>query len=55
MVEEMAALHSNDTWDLVSLAPSKYHVGCGWVYKAKVGPDDQVDPLKVWLVTKKYT
>ncbi|RVW95638.1 Retrovirus-related Pol polyprotein from transposon RE1 [Vitis vinifera] len=39
MVDEMAGLHSNGTWDLVSLPPSKSLVGCRWVYTIKVGPD----------------
>ena len=29
MVDEMTALHSNGTWDLVSLPPGKSTVGCG--------------------------
>nr|CAN78715.1 hypothetical protein VITISV_030863 [Vitis vinifera] len=41
MVDEMAALHSNGTWDLV-------------VYPL-VGPDGQVDRLKARLVAKGYT
>ena len=28
MVDEMAALHSNGTWDLVVLPPGKSTVGC---------------------------
>ncbi|PNX72502.1 hypothetical protein L195_g028394 [Trifolium pratense] len=28
MVEETAALHSNNTWDIVSLPPDKTTVGC---------------------------
>ena len=39
MVDEMTALHSNDTWDLVVLPSSKSTVGCCWVYTVKVGPD----------------
>ncbi|RVW50236.1 Retrovirus-related Pol polyprotein from transposon RE1 [Vitis vinifera] len=52
MVDEMAALHSNGTWDLVSLPPGKSTVGCRWVYTVKVGPDGQVDRLKARLVAK---
>ncbi|RVW40637.1 Retrovirus-related Pol polyprotein from transposon RE2 [Vitis vinifera] len=37
MVDEMAALHSNDTWDLVVLPSGKSTVGCRWVYTVKVG------------------
>jgi len=31
MVEEMTALHSNDTWELVPLPPDKKIVSCCWV------------------------
>ena len=55
MVEEMDALSSNVTWELVTLPPNKSHVGCRWVYTVKVGPDGQVDRLKVCLVAKGYT
>ncbi|RVX02272.1 Retrovirus-related Pol polyprotein from transposon TNT 1-94 [Vitis vinifera] len=55
MVDEMTALHSNGTWDLVSLPPGKSTAGCRWVYTVKVGPDSQVDSLKARLVAKGYT
>ena len=55
MVDEMTALHSNDTWDLVVLPSSKSTIGCRWVYTVKVGPDGQVDRLKAHLVAKGYT
>ncbi|RVX23215.1 Retrovirus-related Pol polyprotein from transposon RE1 [Vitis vinifera] len=55
MVDEMAALHSNGTWDLVVLPSGKSTVGCRWVYTVKVGPDGQVGRLKARLVAKGYT
>ncbi|RVW44593.1 Retrovirus-related Pol polyprotein from transposon TNT 1-94 [Vitis vinifera] len=55
MVDEMAALHFNGTWDLVVLPSGKSTVGCRWVYAVKVGPDVQVDRLKARLVAKGYT
>ncbi|RVW46594.1 Retrovirus-related Pol polyprotein from transposon TNT 1-94 [Vitis vinifera] len=36
MMDEMAALHSNDTWDLVVLPSGKSTVGCRWVYAIKI-------------------
>ena len=54
MVEEMDALSSNGTWELVTLPPSKSPVGCRWVYTMKLGLDDQVDRLKAHLVAKGY-
>ena len=51
MVDEMAALHSTGTWDLVVLPVGKFPVGCRWVYTVKVGPDGQVDRLRpAWLL-----
>ena len=55
MVDEMAALHSNGTWDLVDLPSGKSTVGCCWVYTVKVDLDGQVDCLKAHLVAKGYT
>ncbi|RVX09716.1 Retrovirus-related Pol polyprotein from transposon TNT 1-94 [Vitis vinifera] len=55
MVDEMTALHSNGTWDLVVLPSGKSTVGCRWVYVVKVGLDGQVDRLMTRLVAKGYT
>ena len=55
MIDEMAALHSNSTWELVPLPPGKSTVGCRWIYTVKVGPDGQIDRLKARLVAKGYT
>ena len=54
MIDEMSALHSSGTWDLVPLPPGKSVVGCRWVYVVKVGPDGQTDRLKARLVAKSY-
>ena len=55
MVDEMTALYSTCTWDLVVLPFGKVLVGYRWVYIVKVGPDGQVDRLKARLVAKGYT
>ena len=55
MLDEMSALHSTATWDLVVLPFDKFPVGCRWVYTVKDGPDGQVDRFKVRLVAKGYT
>ena len=54
-VEEIDALHSTSTWDLVTLPAGKSPVGCRWVYIVKIGPDGGVDHLKARLVVKGYT
>ena len=55
IVEEMVALHSTGTWDLVTLLISKSPVGCYWVYTVKIDPDGGVDRLMARLVAKGYT
>ena len=55
MVEEMAALHSSGTWDLVTLPACKTPVGCRWVYTVKIGSNGWVDHLKARLVANGYT
>ena len=48
-------LHSSGTWDMVTLHAGKSYVECLWVLTVKTSLDDQVDPLKAWLVAKGYT
>ena len=55
MVDEMTALHSTGTWDLVVLSFGKFPIGCHWVYTVKIDLDGQVDRLKARLVAKGYT
>ena len=55
MVDEMVALHSNGTWDLVILPVGKTPVRCRWMYIVKIGLDGWVDLLKARLVAKGYT
>ena len=54
MAEEIDALYSNGTWELVALPPSKSPVGCRWVYTVKAGLDGLVDRLKARLASKGY-
>ncbi|KAJ7959762.1 Retrovirus-related Pol polyprotein from transposon TNT 1-94 [Quillaja saponaria] len=55
MINEMNALHTNGSWELVSLPSGKSTVGYKWVYTVKVHPDGFVDRLKARLVAKGYT
>ncbi|KOM38441.1 hypothetical protein LR48_Vigan03g182300 [Vigna angularis] len=50
----IAEMHSN-TWELVPLPLGKKTVGCRWVFAIKVGPNGDIDRLKVRLVAKGYT
>ena len=55
MLEEMSALNTNKTWELVPLPSGKSTVGCRWIFTVKVSPDGKVDRLKARLVAKGYT
>jgi hypothetical protein len=43
MIDEMCALQSSGTWELVPLPAGKILVGCRWLYTVKVGPDGNID------------
>ena len=55
MLDEMTALETSNTWDLVPLPPGKTTVDCRWVYTVKVGPEGKIDRFKARLVAKGYT
>jgi len=54
MVEEMAAIHSNGTWDLVPLPPGKQTVGLSLGVYSENWTDGHIDRLKSCLVAKGY-
>lgn len=55
MNEELIALESTDTWEVVSLHDGKHAIGCRWVYKVKLNADGTLERCKAWLVAKGYT
>jgi len=55
MVDEMAALEKNNTWDLVSLPRGKKTVGYKWVFTIKHKVDETIERYKARLVAKGYT
>ena len=55
MKEEVDALSKNYTWDLVTLPPGKFVVGCKWIYKIKTRSDGSIECYKTHLVTKGFT
>ena len=55
MAEELQALTSTHTWDLVDLPLNKSIVGCKWVYKIKTHADGSIDWYKARLVAKGFT
>ncbi|WVZ66205.1 hypothetical protein U9M48_015462 [Paspalum notatum var. saurae] len=54
MLEELAALEKNKTWDLVPFPKGKKVVGCKWVFTVKQNPDGKVERYKARLVAKGY-
>ena len=55
MQVEVDALDKNNTWQLVTLPPSKNIVGCKWVYRVKYKSDGSIERYKARLVAKGYT
>jgi len=55
MVDEMATLEKNNTWDLVFLPRGKKTVGCKWVFTIKYKDDGTMERYKALLVAKGYT
>ena len=55
IVEEIVALHSTGTRDLVTLFNGKFPTSCRWVYTIKIDLDGGVDRLKARFVAKGYT
>ncbi|RVX04050.1 Retrovirus-related Pol polyprotein from transposon TNT 1-94 [Vitis vinifera] len=51
---EIAALHRNQTWDLVEQPSEVNLIGCKWVYKLKHKPDGSIERYKARLVAKGY-
>ena len=45
---------SNRTWELVELPSKVKPIGCKWVFKRKLKPDDTIDKFKTRLVAKGY-
>ncbi|KAG9446582.1 hypothetical protein H6P81_012710 [Aristolochia fimbriata] len=55
IAKELHALTKTQTWDLVSLPPGKFVIGCKWIFKVKTTADGSVDRYKARLVAKGYT
>lgn len=55
MQEEISALHSNHTWELVPRPANVNVVGSKWVYRIKFKEDGSIDRFKARLVAKGFT
>eukprot|EP00253_Pinus_taeda_P010412 PITA_10412 len=52
MVDEMASLHKNESWDLVELLVGRKPIGSKWVFKKKTNAEGKVEKYKARLVAK---
>ncbi|KAL0463213.1 UNVERIFIED_CONTAM: hypothetical protein Slati_0208900 [Sesamum latifolium] len=52
---EMDSMGSNQVWTLVDPPKGARLVGCKWVYKRKLGADEEVTAFKARFVAKGYT
>ena len=48
--EELDALSKNHTWDLMTLPPRKFVVGCKWIYKIKIALMGPLSATKLVLL-----
>eukprot|EP00253_Pinus_taeda_P026403 PITA_26403 len=55
MVDEMASLHKNETWDLVELPARRKPIGSKCVFKKKTNVERKVEKYKSRLVAKGYS
>ena len=55
MIDEMASLHKNESWDLVELSVGRKPIGNKWVFKKKTNTEGKVEKYKSWLVVKGYS
>jgi hypothetical protein len=54
MVEELASIEENGTWEMTSLPPGHRAIGLKWVYKLKRDANGEVVKHKARLVAKEY-
>jgi hypothetical protein len=55
VMDEMKALETNETWDVMELPRGKRPVGCKWVFNVKYKADGTIERYKARLVAKGYT
>jgi predicted alpha/beta-fold hydrolase len=51
----MESILTNGTWEICDLPVGCKPVGCKWVFKKKIKPDDTVDKFKTRIVAKGFT
>jgi hypothetical protein len=54
MIEELASIEKNQTWELVELPPNKKAIQVKWVFKLKLNPDGTIAKYKARLVARGF-
>ena len=54
MTEELKALETNHTWDIIQLPPLQRTIGCKWVFTIKYLSDGHIERYKARLVAQGY-
>ena len=52
MTKEIAALETNNTWDLVDPPPGKKPISCKWVFRIKLKSNGSLERYKAKLVAR---
>ena len=52
---EMDSVMSNGTWEIIDRPYGCKPIGCKWVFKKKLRPNDTIERYKARLVAKGYT
>ena len=55
MRSEIDSMHSNQVWTLVDPPEGIVLIGCKWIFKRKIGGDENVETFKARLVAKSYS
>jgi len=55
MMEEIQALNSNHTWDIVDFPKKKKIIGCKWVFTVKYKSNAGIDQYKARLVAQGFS
>jgi hypothetical protein len=54
MIEELASIEKNQTWELVELPPNKKAIQVKWVFKLKLNPNGTIAKYKARLVARGF-
>lgn len=52
--EEITSIMKNETWELTELPEGRKAIGCKWVFKVKMNPDNTIERYKSRLVAKGF-